>query len=99
MFMYFDRRYSRPITDIEVRNKTLVTSPECRYLLVNWSNSHPYAKPGYPVNDMPLSYGILYQHSAHLPNGPVGEQGIVAQLVLLLPPDINAVASQPTERK
>lgn len=99
MFMYFGRRYSRPITDTEVRNKTMVTSSECRYLLVNWSNSHPYAKPGYPVNDMPLSYRILYQHSARLPNGPVGEEGIVAQLVLLLPPDTNAVASQPVERK
>lgn len=99
MFMYFGRRYSRPITDTEVRNKTMVTAPECRYLLLNWSSSHPYFKPGYPLAETPLNYSILYQHAARLPNGPAGEEGIVAQLVLLLAPDTNAVASQPIERQ
>ena len=99
MFMYFGRHYARPITETDVRNKALVNSPKCHYLLVNWSSSHPYFKPGYPLAETPLNYSILYQHSTRLSNFPEDKEGIVAQLILLLPPDTNAVASQPIERK
>ena len=95
MFMFFGKRYSRPITDNDVRNKMLANSPDCRYLFVNWSTSHPYIKPGYPLNETLLRHSILYEHLAPFPSAPDGMKGLVAQLVELLPTDVDAVASQP----
>ena len=85
LFMYYGRRYSRPPNAAGLQSVTLNNSPECRYLLISWSNSHPDFAPGYPLDQINLNYQILYTHWMRLPNMRADEKGMVAQMLLLLP--------------
>ena len=97
MFMYFGRHYARPVTDL--LSVAPGTPHECQYLLVNWSNTHPFFQPGYPLNESSLNATLIYSHMAHLPNAPDGEKVVVAQMLLLLPQIPDTAVSQTTEKK
>ena len=99
MFMYYGRRYSRPPNAAGLRSVTSSKSPECRYLFVSWSNSHPDFRPGYPLNDIPLNYEVLYTHWMQLPNMPAVDKGMVAQMLRLLPMNSNDLDSKELQKK
>lgn len=84
MFMYYGRRYARPIAATDVSSKQLVNTPACRYLLVNWTSSQPYFRPGFPIADLPdLKFRVVYEQAGRRPQDPVGQERLVSQLVEL----------------
>lgn len=94
MFMFYGRRHARPPRVENVRDGTLATAG-CKYLFVNWSTSHPYFRPGYPLTEPSLHYAVLYEHTGRSRDAPPGANATIAQLVRLLTPAEFEASRQP----
>ncbi len=80
-YMYYARRYARPVTGNDLEPLNAGRPPDCRYMFVNWTNSHFSLQPGYPTQVLHLPYRVLKQYRAARPDLRDGQEHVLAEMV------------------
>ncbi|MBI3715107.1 MAG: hypothetical protein HY255_03835, partial [Betaproteobacteria bacterium] len=84
-YMYYARRYARPVTGYDLERLNKGGKLDCPYMFINWSNTHSHVRPGYPAQDLNRRYRVLHQYRTVHPQIGRGRDPILAELVQFVP--------------